>query len=254
LVQRRKVRARPHDVIDDLTVSARAVFKTLTEQARETPFSDPDFPLVLEWRDVEGICRASGLSKALSNVRQTARRHRDDPVFHKLANRLTELSPEDIEGLSAAFLARVEGDPLFQSLKQPGHLPNLETLPREMLDLSRALSLSTQKTLMELGLTEAEIEHLDTVLNQVSDPLVDLSEVYLAPRTLGQRLRRYYYLQRIGFKALGIIAAQPFRRLTPPTHLQSQPALARRRPNTAIDVPGTTISEEHLLESGSLVN
>ena len=53
------------------------------------------------------------------------------------------------------------------------------------------------------------IEQVSELVLDSSKPLVDLAELYLSPRTLGQKLRRYLHLQRVGLTALVILARQP---------------------------------------------
>lgn len=160
----------------------------------------------LTWHDLEALAEMSGLSTAIRDTAEIALDYDFNPVLAKLAANLERLGAAERRALAEQFLGRIEEDPfvLATMTSQGGRPPVLRSDEAE-----RLVAVVTQHgraALHQLSMTDADIRTLGKIGHDVSGPLVHWANVYLDPRTMSDQLRRYWRLQRIGFKGLQIMS------------------------------------------------
>ena len=143
--------------------------------------------------------------------------HRYAGVIEKLATKLSELNGVERQTLSVALLQRIEADPRFRDLGAFRTNGTVKPDPADLDKLGRMVSSHLRITLRDLDLTETEMDQLRVVVIDVSQPLVELVELYLKPRTFLQKMKRYWRMQRMGVKAIQIMSrpVQPGRQVVP---------------------------------------
>lgn len=213
------------ETFEELGRDALSVLGTIQEGA-DTPF----FAIVNRsqegWAELRMLADASGLTAALQKARLAALRHDHDPVLARLADRLESLGEPERREMGQRLLERLTSQPALRQLASSSGFRPVELRPAELERLGLAAASSARTTLHELGLTDADIAHVSSVAAEVVAPLVELTELYLAPRTPMDRVKRYFRLQRVGFTALRIASRPSF-------HVDSWPAPAlngARRP------------------------
>jgi hypothetical protein len=156
----------------------------------------------LGWRDIVTIADASGLTGALRDMARRGSAYRSDPVVTVLAGGIRTLDPHQRQQLARRFLQRIESDPLLTEI---GGVPGALSV-EDMERLTVLVSLSLAQAMRELGLSDEQIARLAVITDDLARPLTDLTEVYVQPRTVGQKLRRLWRLQLLGLRALQILA------------------------------------------------
>lgn len=203
--------------------------------------------LNLAWEDIEEIADVSGLTDALGDMAAIARRHEHSPVLAKLVQSLESLDDSARDELGRRFFERIEREPVFRRFAQAGGYAPALVSQLEMEQMARVVSVSGWQVLRDLELSAVEIMELGGVLQDVSQPLVDLSELYLAPKTLKDRFRRYWRIQRVGFKALKIMSRSAYYGPTRPVSDRPRTSVVPASRRT-VTVEGTSVE---LLETAS---
>lgn len=197
------------DSLEDLSRGALAVLQSAQAET-SNPFlavaTDPD----VGWNHLQELAEVSGLAGALRDARRVALRHDRDPVLSKLADALEALAPEQRRELGYRFLERLAPEPVVRQLLLTTGFQPVELRANDLEQLALAVASNVRASLEELGLSSAEIQHVSTIAMDVAAPLVKLSEFYLAPRTRGAKLKRYFRLHRIGLTALKIASRPSF--------------------------------------------
>lgn len=192
---------RSQQALDDLLTTMRATFESMRTHGA-TPLGGGD----LTWQDLEALAEMSGLSRAVRQTVETALEYDFNPVLAKLARNLEQLTPAERSTIAEDFIRGIEQDPFVLATMTPagGRPPVLQ-----QSDAERLVAVITdhgREGLHELGMTDTDIEILGKIGHDVSEPLVKWANGYIDPRTMSEQFKRYWRLQRIGFKALQIMS------------------------------------------------
>ncbi|MBF0489568.1 MAG: hypothetical protein HQL15_02985 [Candidatus Omnitrophica bacterium] len=162
-------------------------------------------PLSPILKEIKAIADISGLTAALEDMNDISLKHSKHPVVSQLTAKIQQLSPHQQEDLSRRFIERLKMSPHFNNpmMSFPGPT---ELTEEDCQKISDEFIECIFYTLEEIGMTSQEQEFLKKFSNEMTRPINELIQFYLHPKTLSQKLKRLWRIQRIFIKMIKLIS------------------------------------------------
>jgi hypothetical protein len=200
---------RPAAAVDDFIHSMQALLDSMGRTPHPV-FRSSAYDL--RWEDIIALAKISGLAQALDHVEEVARRRSDSAALNRLVAKLRELGPAQSQAFAQRFAERIECDAHVQALISRSRGAAIVLRSADAMQLQEVIAASATQSLRDLGLCEEEIDELRTIAAELAQPLAELGQLYLNPRTLRAKVTRYWRLQRIGIKAVQMMSRRPSER------------------------------------------
>jgi hypothetical protein len=162
---------------------------------------EPADPMSLVIKEIKAIADISGLTAVIEEMNQVGLKHSRHPVVYRLTKKINQLPPAQQEMLAIKFIDKLKENPyLDNSFNTFGQAS--EMTEKECQKISQAFIDSLFSTLEEIGLTSQERQFLQKYSDEMTRPINDLVQFYLHPKTLSQKVKRLWRMQRIFMKII----------------------------------------------------
>lgn len=188
-------------------------------------------PLSPVIKEIKAIADISGLTEALEEMNRISLKHSRHPVIERVIIKVKDLSPAQQESLSRKFIERLNTTLYFnQAIAQ---LPSRTKMTEEDCEkLSASFIECIAETLEDLGLPEDDRAVFKKLSGDIAQPINDLMQFYMHPKTFGQKVKRLWRMQRILIRVIKLV------RLT--NAMQKDPL-----PNILMEAPPKNISANY---------
>lgn len=150
-------------------------------------------------KELRGIADVSGLTDAIREMNEINLRHASHPVVQRWLLKLMALSPAEQEMLSRKFIDRLSVNPSFSQVM--GTFPAGSKMTEEdARKMSDAFIECSFQALEDMGFPPEEQKLLRDISDEVMQPLNDLIQFYLKPKTFSQKMKRLWRIQRVFVK------------------------------------------------------
>lgn len=156
-------------------------------------------------KEMKAIADISGLTSTFNEMKAISLRQSSDPVISRLISKMEQLSPAEQEILSKKILERLSINPYFNNATRaiPFDINITEETCQEVSDtFLQCISFALKD--MNI-ITEQEERLLQKINDDMSQPLHNLLQFYINPKTFPQKLKRLWKMQRVFFKTIKLI-------------------------------------------------
>ncbi|MBF0386777.1 MAG: hypothetical protein HQL20_02850 [Candidatus Omnitrophica bacterium] len=161
-------------------------------------------PLSPVLKEIKAIADISGLTAAIEEMNKISLKHSKHPVMARLVAKVKSLSAVEQEGLSRKFVERLNASLSFNNALYS--LPSQVKLSEEDCQkMSAAFIECVAETLEDIGLSEEDRDIFKKMTGDIAEPINELMQFYMHPKTFGQKVKRLWRMQRIIFRMIKII-------------------------------------------------
>ncbi len=156
-------------------------------------------------KEMKAIADISGLTETFDEMKAISLRQASDPVIARLISKMEKLSPAEQEILSKKILEKLNASSYFNNATRaiPFDINVTEETCQEVSDTFMQCISSALKDMNII--TEQEGELLKKINDDMSQPLNNLLQFYINPKTFSQKMKRLWKMQRIFFKTVKLI-------------------------------------------------
>ena len=190
--------------VDAVGKSAKGGLGSKRGRKKSKKAEAPKEPLSPILKEMKGIADVSGLTAALQEMNEISRKHSRHPVINRLTVRIQQLSRSEQEMLSRKFVERLRSSPTFSDpmLAFPAQTEMTEEACQKISDDFIGCIFDT---LEDVGITPEEREFLKKFSDKMTQPINELVQLYLHPKTFGQKMKRLWRMQRILVRMIKLI-------------------------------------------------
>ena len=155
-------------------------------------------------REIRAIMDISGLTYAIEEMNEIGLKHSDDSLVAGIISKIENLPFDRQEMLAKKFLKRF-GSSQFVNGSSFASLASADISEEDCQKMSDLLIECAFHALTDIGLKEDEKLNLRSLVGEISRPIDELIQFYLRPKTVKQKIRRLWRMQRIIIKMIGLV-------------------------------------------------
>lgn len=175
-----------------------------TKAGKKSNAKEAKEPLSPILKEIKAILDVSGLTDALQEINEIGLKHSNHPLISSLVERVQELSPQEKEKLSMKFIERLSTNDCFTGLMHTAGIRPQMT-DETCQQISDAFIESILYALEDVGMTTRQKDFLRKFSNEMTQPINELVQLYVNPKTFSQKVKRLWRMQRIFVKMIKLM-------------------------------------------------